>query len=457
MSNRSPISRSVSRRTLLRGVGVAMALPWLESMGHLVSGISARAAASPIAPVGAPAVPNRMIFMYVPNGKVMPDWTPDPLDIGKGYTLPPLLTPLADMKDDFNIVTGLAADKARSYGDGGGDHARAMSAYLTGAHPFKTDGSEPVRAGISVDQIAASRVGELTRLPSLEIGSEPTNAAGSCDTGYSCVYNSTISWRSATTPLPKIYRPKEIFDRLFGTSTAMSEQKKSILDFVQGETAGLKNKVSRNDQRKLDEYFQSIRDIETRIERTAKMAPVAKPDYNVPADIPDNFAEYMQVLCDLIVLAVQTDSTRVISYVVANESSNRTYPEIGIHDGHHQTSHHQNDPRKIAMLRKINTYHIQQLAYLLKKLKSTREGDGTLLDHSMIVYGCGNADGDRHNHDNLPTLICGQAGGTIATGRHIHYNKETPIANLWLSMLDRMDASVDAFGDATGRLAELSA
>ena len=294
----------------------------------------------------ASAAPNRMIFMYVPNGKVMPDWDPDPMDIGMDYKLPPLLQPLAELKKDFNIITGLAADGARAHGDGGGDHARAMAAYLTGAHPFKTDGSEPVRVGISADQVAASRVGQFTRLPSLEIGSEPTNAAGSCDTGYSCVYNSTIAWRSATTPLPKIYRPKEVFDRLFGSNTAMSAQKRSILDFVRGESDRLKKRVSGNDQRKLDEYYSSIRDIELRIERAAKMPAPTKPDYAVPADIPDNFGEYMQILCDLIVLAVQTDTTRVITYVVANESSNRTYPEIGIHDGHHQTSHHQNDPRR---------------------------------------------------------------------------------------------------------------
>lgn len=444
-----------SRRTLLRGVGVSLALPFLESMGRLSSGL-ARAAEPGLAPAAAPAVPNRMIFMYVPNGKVMPDWNPNPLDVGAGYKLPPLLRPLADLKGDFNIITGLAADKARAYGDGGGDHARAMAAYLTAAHPYKTDGSEPVRAGISVDQIAAGRIGQVTRLPSLEIGSEPTNAAGSCDTGYSCVYNSTVSWRSATTPLPKIYRPREIFDRLFGSSTAMSPQKKSILDFVRGESASLKNRVSTNDQRKLDEYYQSIRDIENRIDRAAKLTPVSRPDYNVPADIPDNFAEYTQMLCDLMVLAIQTDSTRIITYVVANESSNRTYPEIGVRDGHHQTSHHQNDPKKIDLLRKINNYHVEQLAYLLRKLKSVEEGDRTLLQNSMVVYGSGNADGDRHNHDNLPTLICGQGGGTIATGRHIHYARETPIANLWLSMLDRMNSTVESFGDSTGRLTELA-
>ena len=420
---------------------------------------TARAAELPVVAAGKAAVaaaPNRMAFVYVPNGKVMPDWIP--ATVGKNYELSKLLQPLAAFKDDFNVITGLAADKARAHGDGGGDHARAMAAYLTGVQPYKTDGTD-VRAGISVDQIAASRIGQTTRLPSLEIGSEPTNAAGSCDTGYSCVYNSTISWRSATAPLPKIFRPQEVFNRLFGdgaVSPAQESRKKSILDFVIEESHRLEKRVGTNDRRKLDEYFGSIRDLELRMERAAKMPPAAKPEYQVPGDIPENFAEYMQIMSDLIVLALQTDTTRVISYVVANEVSNRTYPEIGVRDGHHETSHHGNRPDRLADLRKINTYHVTQLAYLLRRLKSIKEGDGTLLDHSMIVYGSGNADGDRHDHANLPTLVCGRGCGTIATGRHIHLGQETPINNLWLSLLDRMDSSVETFGDATGRLTELA-
>ena len=451
--------RPISRRAVLRGLGVALALPWLEGMGALMSG-TARGADAPSADgTGgkmAAKVPNRMVFVYVPNGKVMPAWIPS--GVGNGYQLSPLLLPLAALKEDFNIITGLAADKARAHGDGGGDHARAMSAYLTGAQPYKTDGTD-VRAGISVDQIAAARIGQTTRLPSLEIGSEPTNAAGSCDSGYSCVYNSTISWRSATTPLPKIFRPREVFNRLFGDgviSPEMERRKKSILDFVMDESHRMENRVGASDRRKLEEYLSSIRDIEQRMERADKMPPGAKPAYAVPADIPENFGEYMQIMADLIVLALQTDTTRVITYVVANEVSNRTYPEVGVRDGHHETSHHGNRPDRLANLRKINTYHVQQLAYLLQRMKAIKEGEGTLLDHSMVVYGSGNADGNRHDHDNLPTLVCGRGGGTIATGRHIHYAQETPINNLWLSLLDRMDSGVETFGDGTGRLAELA-
>ena len=315
------------------------------------------------------------------------------------------------------------------------------------------------RVGISVDQIAASRIGQTTRLPSLEIGSEPTNPAGSCDTGYSCVYNTTLSWHSATMPMPKIYKPRDIFNRLFAdgpASPAAAARKKSILDYALNESHSLSARVGTNDRRKLDEYFNAVREIEQRMDRAATMPPGKKPDYAAPDEIPQNFGEYMQILADLMVLAMQSDTTRIITCVIANESSNRTYPEIGINDGHHETSHHHNNPDKIAALVKINTYHVQQLAYLLKKLKSIKEGEGTMLDNSMIVYGSGNADGDRHDHDNLPTLLCGHGGGTIASGQHIHYAKETPINNLWVSLLDRMDSSVDNFGDSTGRLPELN-
>jgi hypothetical protein len=282
---------------------------------------------------------------------------------------------------------------------------------------------------------------------------------GSCDTGYNCVYNSTISWKSATMPLPKIYRPKEVFARLFGTgkeTAVIAKRNKSILDFVLAESHRLEGAVESADKHKLDEYFTSIRDIELRMERVEKMPPPPRPDMNVPDDIPANFGEYMQIMADLIVLAFQTDTTRIITHVVANEVSNRTYPEIGVRDGHHETSHHGNRPDRIANLRKINTYHIQQLAYLLKKLKTIKEGEATLLDNSMVIYGSGNADGDRHDHDNLPTLVCGKGAGTITTGRHIHMEKETPINNLWLSLLDRMDCRIDTFGDATGHLKELA-
>jgi len=425
-------------------------------MGSLARAASAPLAISRAATSVGPTVPNRMLFVYAPNGMVMPDWNPAPDDIGKGYKLPSLLEPIADFKDDFNIITGLAVDQARSHGDGGGDHARAMAAYLTGAHPYKTDGSEPVRSGISVDQIAASRIGQTTRLPSLEIGSEVTNSAGSCDSGYSCLYNSTVSWRSATTPLPKLCSPSEIFNRLFGTNGSVFGRQKSILDYVQGENARLRNLVSRDDQHKLDEYFDSIRDIERRIERAAKAPEGAKPDYTVPKDIPENFAEHMQILADLVALAFQTDTTRVITFVLANEGSNRLYHELGIHDGHHEISHHRNRPERIATLRKINVYHMQQFAYILQKLKNTKEGDGTLLDHSMVSLGGGNADSDRHEHWNVPTLLCGKGGGTVATGRHIHYAQETPLSNLWLSMLDRMNCSIDSLGDSSGRLSELA-
>ena len=271
--------------------------------------------------------------------------------------------------------------------------------------------------------------------------------------------NSTISWRSATTPLPKIYQPREIFNRLFASgsvSPADDRRRTSIIDFVLKDAKSLQSQVGAADKRKLDQYLTSIRDVEMRIERAGKM-PVGKtPDYTLPEGIPDNFGEYMKILADLIVLALQTDTTRVITYVVANESSNRTYPEINVHEGHHETSHHNGNQQKIAIIKQINKYHMEQFAYFLGKLQSVPEGDGTLLDHSMVVYGSGNSDGNKHTHDHLPTLVVGGASGTIKSGRHIVFPRETPINNLWLSLLDRMDSSVESFGDATGRLPELA-
>ncbi len=440
---------NVSRRTMLRGFGTALALPWLESMG----GLSAWADGA----VAAKTAPNRMAILYVPNGVNMADWTP--AAEGTDFTLPAILEPLAPVKDDLLVLTGLTADKARPHGDGGGDHARALSAFTTGAQARKTDGVD-IRSGISVDQLAASRIGDQTRMPSLEIGGEGGPMAGNCDSGYSCVYSATMAWRSATQPLPKEFNPKIVFERMFGADgdtgrKQRDELRKSILDFVRDDAASLTGKVSRNDQRKLDEYFSSIRDIEQRIERTAKLPPVQTPDYPVPAGIPDDFPDHLRLMCDMLVLAFQTDITRVCTFVLTNEGSNRPYPFVGVPEGHHDLSHHGNDEAKKSKIREINKFHMTQLAYILQKLKSIPEGEGNLLDHCMIAYGSGNSDGNAHNHDNLPILLAGHGGGTITTGRHVKYANETPLANLWLSMLERMDVRVPFLGDSTGSLSNL--
>jgi hypothetical protein len=434
---------------VLRGFGAALALPYLDIMGPLTA----------LATEDKPrTIPNRMAFVYVPNGKNMPDWTP--AAEGADFELPAILQPLKDVRDKLTVLTGLTADKARPNGDGPGDHARALAAFLTGVQPRKTDGTD-IRAGISVDQVAAGRIGDQTRLPSIEIGCERGGMAGNCDSGYSCVYSNCISWRSATTPLPKEIDPKIVFERLFGSGNDAQRAKRdadrqSILDFVKEDADGLKTSLGTSDKRKLDEYFSAVRDIEERIERARKLPEVKQPDIAKPKGVPQDFQEHIRLLCDLLVLAFQADITRVCTFVFANEGSNKPYPFISVPEGHHDLSHHGNDPKKRAKIRDINVFHVTQLAYLLGKLKSIPEGDGTLLDHCMIGYGSGNSDGNAHNHDDLPILLAGGGCGTVKTGRHIRYPKDTPLNNLWMAMLERMNSSVQTLGDSTGVLKGLS-
>ena len=416
------------RRTVLKGLGAVMALPWLEAMG-LQTGWAAGNTPT------KQAAPNRMAILYVPNGVNMDGWR-----VGNEGSLPSklpaILAPLAAHKSDFSVLTGLTADKARSHGDGGGDHARAMSAFLTGAQPRKTDGAN-IRAGVSADQLAAARIGERTRLASLEIGTEASKLAGGCDSGYSCIYQSNISWRSATQPMPKEVNPKLIFERLFGSGTDLERQR-------------------RDAQRKsvLDAVREDFRELNVRLGADGQLGLAV--GVLTPRGIPESYAEHLRLLADLMVLAFQTDTTRVATFVLANEGSNRSYPFIGVRDGHHSISHHGHDPVKLSKIKDINVFHATQLAYLLDRLKSVKEGDGNLLDHSMIVYGSGNGDGDRHNHDDLPILLAGKGCGTIRQGRHIVYPKETPLNNLWVSMLNRMDIRDVQLGDSTGELKKLS-
>ena len=441
------------RRTVLKGLGAVMALPWLEAMGVQTSWAAGN---TPV----KNAAPNRMAFLYVPNGVNMDGWRAG-AEGALPSKLPPILAPLNNVRQDFSILTGLAADKARSHGDGGGDHARAMAAFLTGAQPRKTDGAN-IRAGISADQLAAARLGDRTRLASLEIGTEASKLAGGCDSGYSCIYQSNLAWRSATQPMPKEVNPKLIFERLFGAGSDLERQRrdaarKSVLDAVREDYRELNVRLGADDQRKLDEYFTAVREMELRIAKSGaegqKPLPVgALP----PKGIPESYAEHLRLLADLIVLAFQTDTTRIATFVLANEGSNRAYPFIGVRDGHHSISHHGHDPVKLAKIQDINVFHSTQLAYLLERLKSVKEGDGNLLDHSMIVYGSGNGDGDRHNHDDLPILLAGKGCGTIKQGRHIVYSKEVPLNNLWVSMLNRMDIRDVQLGDSTGELKKLS-
>jgi hypothetical protein len=441
----------VSRRTVLRGIGTAIALPWLESiMPRLAQAAQAGA-------------PRRMAFFSVPDGMHMPDWTPKnegPLD-----HLPPILAPLEPLKSNITILSGLALDGGRAHHDGPGDHARSAASFLTGAHPLKTNGKD-ILNGISVDQAAAEKIGGRTRFASLELGANRSAQSGNCDSGYSCAYTSNISWRTPTSPMSKEVNPRAVFNRLFGQGGAASadeaaraeaaRRRNSILDFAAEDAADLRRKLDKTDGRKLDEYLFAIRDIERRVqnaERALESGPKGtSPHGPRPEGVPREYADELRLMMDMIVLAFQTDSTRIVTFMYDNEASNRSYPEIGVRAGHHDLSHHGGSAEKQAQVSKINRFHLGLFAELLQKLNAVKEGGGSLLDSSMIMYGSGLSDGDRHNHDNLPILLAGRGGGTIRAGRHRRYHRDTPLTNLYVAMLDRMGAPTPKFGDSTGHL-----
>ena len=444
----------VDRRTALRGLGTLVALPWLESL--------AKAAPLGDVPSLAAGPPKRLAFLYVPNGVHMQDWTPKAE--GKLAALPDILKPLDPFKDRLNVLSGLELDKARPNGDGPGDHARAMSAFLTGQQPRKTHGAD-IRVGMSADQHVATAIGDQTRFPSLELGIERGQQAGNCDSGYSCAYSSNLSWRGESTPNAKETDPKLVFDRLFGghdpkellEARAKRElYNKSVLDFVAEDAKGLGKTLGTGDQRKLDEYLSAVREVEQRIEKAKRAAaerkPVPKPDMPTPSGVPKEVQEHIRLMADLMVLAFRTDLTRVATFPIANDGSNRPYPFIGVPEGHHDCSHHGSDPKKLEKIKKINTFHVEQLAYLAGRLREVKEANGTtLLDNIMLVYGSGIGDGNRHNHDDLPSLLLGGGGGTVECGRHLRASKGTPLMNLYLSLFDRMGAPTERFGDSTGR------
>lgn len=438
----------LSRRTVLKGLGASLGLPILDAM-------------LPKAAWAAPEMlaRNRMAFIFFPNGAIMKDWTPG--SVGNTFELPKTLASLKDVQSDLLVLSGLAHDKARANGDGAGDHARCAAAYLTASQARKTDGSD-IHLGKSVDQVAADKIGGQTKLPSLEVGTEPGRQAGRCDSGYSCAYTSNISWKSPTTPMAKEINPKLVFERMFGTTGDANAaekrafEQKSILDFVTQDANALKNKVGVNDRRKLDEYFSSIREVEQRIERSTQEAARRRPEIPAPEGVPADFSEHVKLMFDMLVLGFQTDTTRIATFMLANAGSNRSYAEIGVKEGHHQISHHRDDAEKIANLQKIDQFLVEHYAYFLKRLKSIKEGNATLLDNSMILYGSAISDGNRHRHDDLPIVLAGGGGGTIKTGRHVKYDREIPTANLFLSLLDRMGVREERFGDSTGRLENLS-
>ena len=444
--------KHLPRRTVLRGLGASLALPLLDGMVPAYAALR-KTAASPV---------RRLGVCYVPNGMEMRAWTP----AGKGreFELSQILRPLEPFRGQTNVLTGLADKVAVPRpGEGIGDHARASATFLTGVHVKKTEGAD-IRAGVSMDQIAAQELGAETQLASLELGVDSVETLGACDAGYSCAYTNTIAWRTPTTPLPMENDPRAVFERLFGSTDstdaaarlARIRQDRSVLDYVGDRVAGLQQTLGPGDRTKLDQYFDAVRDVERRIRRAEEQSDREIPLFEQPAGIPDTFEAHSRLMFDLLALAYQTDLTRVGTFMLSREVSGRAYPEIGVPDSHHGCSHHQNDPAKLEKLAKINTFHMQQFAYFLDKLQSTPDGDGTLLDHSMLIYGSGISDGNIHFHMDLPIVMVGGGGGTLKGGRHLRYANDTPLTNLYVSVLGKLGIPVEQFGDSTGKLEYLS-
>ena len=443
-------SHQMSRRHVLRGLGTMMSLPLLESFGGRAMAAAAEKAAT--------KAPVRAAWLYIPNGVNVKEWFPT--GEGANYQLSNTLKEIESHRNDFMVISGLAQDNARSHGNGGGDHARATSTFLTGCMPKKTAGSD-IQLGISVDQIAAQKIGHLTRLPSLELSTDGQRSSGRCDSGYSCAYQFNLAWKNETMPMAPEMDPRLVFERLFGYGASSAKGadgarrqrlQKSILDTVLGEAKSLQGKVSGNDKRKLDEYYSSVRDIELRIERAEKFTASLPKDYPVPEGIPESYEEHIHMMFDLLTLAFQTDTTRLCTFMLAHDGSNRSFPQLGVPDAHHYLSHHESNAEKLDKIARIDRFYMRQFGYFLDKLKNTKEGDGNLLDNSMIVFGGGIGDGNRHNHDNLPILLAGRAGGTMTPGKRVVLPGETPMTNLYLSMLDRMGVRAERVGDSTGVL-----
>ena len=451
-------NKTLPRRTFLRGVGATLALPLLDSMLPAFSRLSA---------AGKAAV--RLGYVYTPNGIIGAcDKSPRPFmwtprTVGENFEFSPTIKALEPFRQHVNVFSGLAQVTGRALGDGPGDHARATATFLTGVHPYKTGGAN-FKLGISADQIAAKELGKSTQLSSLELGLEPQPLAGNCDSGYTCAYMS-MSWRSATSPLPAEINPRAVFERLFGdgestdpaSRMARLESQKSVLDYVAGSVSRLQGSVGTGDKRKLDEYLEAVRDIERRIQLAEQQNVLAQlPHMERPSAIPDDYEQYTTLMMDLQVIAWQTDMTRVASFMLGRDGSNRPYREIGIPDGHHSISHHQNDPERVEKLIKIDELHVAMFAYLLKRLQETPDGDGTLLDHSLIVFGSSLSESNIHTHDDLPIVLAGNANGQVKGNRHLVYPKETPLNNLFLNMFDAADVpTIASFGDSTGRLSGL--
>ena len=446
--------KCLPRRTFLRGAGATLALPLLDSMVPALSA-TARTAANPV---------RRLGFIYFPHGSV--SWAPEEQNTwtprGKGgpLELSPILQRLEPVKSRTLVLTNMEHRNAQGNGtDGNAEHTRSNASWLSAARPKMTEGAD-VRLATTVDQIAARKLCRDTRLPSLELTLENSFLVGNCDNGYNCVYVNTLSWSSPTTPLPMENNPRMVFERLFGDGGTVDERRaemrrdRSILDSVTEDMARLVNSLGAGDRVRVDQYVDAVREVERRIQRAEAQAgesTLTLPDR--PVGIPETYDEHARLLLDLLLLTYQADITRVFSLQLGREQSARTFPWVGVNEGHHAVSHHQDDPRKIASIAAINTYHVELLSYFVEKLAATPDGDGSLLDHSMVLHGSGMSNGNLHNHKNLPLVLIGGGAGRLKGGRHIRFAELTPMANLLLGLLDKAGVPADSFGDSTGRVA----
>ncbi len=426
------------RRAFLRGAGALVALPALEALG---------------APFQAAARPRRLAVLYVPNGVNVPQWTAG--GEGKDYVLSPTLKALEPIRGDFSLLSGLNHENATPGEDGGGDHSRAAPTFLTGTRAYKTGGAD-IRAGVSFDQVAARAIGGRTRWPSLQLSTDGARSAGRCDSGYSCAYQYNLSWSSPNLPLPAEHDPRQVFERLFGAgplagdaegADARKALQKSVLDFVQEDARSLQGRLGARDREKLDEYFGAIREVEKRIAAAEGPRGPAVP---APAGVPASFLEHVRIMMDLTALAFQGDATRIVVFMLAHEGSNRAFPEIGIPEAHHQISHHQGNLEKLSKIARIDRFYVDRLKDFIERLKAVPDGEGTLLDQAMVLYGSGISEGNRHLHSDLPIVLAGRGGGTLSPGRRIRFPDPTPMTNLLLALLERLDVPADRLGDSTG-------
>jgi Protein of unknown function (DUF1552) len=439
--------KALNRRTILRGIGAALALPLLDSMAPAL-----RAAPKTIPRFGA---------VYVPNGINMSTWTPSAE--GATFDFTPALAPLEPFRDRLLVLSGLNSNLPAKAKGPAGIHARACTRFLTDVPPKPEEGAD-LQAGASIDQLLARESGRETQLASLELGLETTESVGACDPGFNCAYTGTISWRDPHTPLPMEINPRVIFERMFGDSANTDpaarrermERERSILDSVMEKVARMERQLGPADCVKLDQYLDSIRDIERRIQKAESQSAKELPVLKQPSGVPASFDEHAALMYDLFAIAFQTDLTRVVTFMIGHEYSGRTHPEIGVTDAHHAISHHKGDPTSLAKLTKVDKHHVELFAKLLEKLKATPDGDGSLLDHALIVYGSGMSDGNAHDPKNLPIVVAGGGAGLIRPGRHLRFPKDTPLANLHLTLMDKLGVRLDKIGDSTGEFPQLS-